>query len=103
MLRLSGAACIAAALRYNARRQPSRPMISMPQALREYVFTGCESSITFSQMPSGLAARDWIVITGQAGGRQVQLAIMKKEGLPDVSQALVGTGVTLVLAAQKST
>lgn len=39
----------------------------MPQALREYVFTGCESSITLSQMPSGLAARDWIVITGQAG------------------------------------
>jgi hypothetical protein len=73
-------------------------MISMPQALREYVFTGCESSIAFSQMPSGLAARDWIVITGQAGGRQVQLAITKKEGLPDIWQALVGTGVTLVLA-----
>jgi hypothetical protein len=77
-------------------------MISMPQALREYVFTGCESSMTFSQMPSGLAARDWIVITGQAGGRQVQLAITNKERLPDIWQALVGTGITPVLAAQKS-
>jgi len=75
-------------------------MISMPQALREYAFSGCESSITLSQMPSGLAARDWIVITGQAAGRQVQLAITKKEGLPGIWQALIGTGVTLVLAAQ---
>jgi len=75
-------------------------MISMPQALREYAFSGCESSITLSQMPSGLAARDWIVITGQAAGRQVQLAITKKEGLPEIWQALAGTGVTLLLAAQ---
>jgi hypothetical protein len=67
-------------------------MISMPQALSEYVFAGCESSITFSQMPSGLAERDWIVITGQAGGRQVQLAITKKDALPDIWQALVEAG-----------
>jgi MinD-like ATPase involved in chromosome partitioning or flagellar assembly len=64
-------------------------MIPIPQALREYVFTGCESSIAFSQMLSGLAARDWIVVTGQEPA--------------DIWQALVGTGVTLVLAAQKST
>lgn len=73
-------------------------MISLPQALRQYVFTGRESSIAFSQTPSRLAERDWIVITGQAGGRPIQLAITKKEGLPDIWQALVGTGVTLLLA-----
>jgi hypothetical protein len=78
-------------------------MISMPQALREYVFAGCESSIALSQMPSGLAAGEWIVITGQVGGRQVQLAITKKEELPDIWQALAGTGVTPLLATQKST
>jgi hypothetical protein len=67
-------------------------MISMPQALREFVFTGRDSSIAFSQAPSRLAERDWIVITGEAGGRQVQLAITKKEGLREVWQALAGTG-----------
>ena len=67
-------------------------MISMPQALREYVFTGRESSIAISQAPSRLAERDWIIITGQAGGRQVQIAITKKEGLPEIWQALAGTG-----------
>lgn len=74
-------------------------MISMPQALREYVFTGRESSIAISQAPSRLAERDWIIITGQAGGRQVQIAITKKEGLPEIWQALAGTGVTLVPAS----
>jgi hypothetical protein len=67
-------------------------MISMPQALREFVFTGRESSIAFSQAPSRLAERDWIIITGQAGGRPVQIAITKKEGLPEIWQALAGTG-----------
>jgi hypothetical protein len=71
-------------------------MISMPQALREYVFTGRESSIAISQTPSGLARRDWIIITGQADGRQVQIAITKKEGLPEIWQALAGTGAALV-------
>lgn len=67
-------------------------MISMPQALREFVFTGRESSIAISQAPSRLAQYDWIIITGQAGGRQVQIAITKKEGLPEIWQALAGTG-----------
>jgi len=72
-------------------------MISMPQALREYVFSGHESSIAISQAPSGLAKRDWIIITGQVEGRQVQIAITKKEGLPEIWQALAGTGAALVL------
>jgi hypothetical protein len=68
-------------------------MISVPQAhLHEFVFTGRESSIRFSQAPSRLVQRDWIVITGQAGGCPVELAITKKAGLPDIWQALAGTG-----------
>lgn len=70
-------------------------MISMPQALREYVFTGRESSIAISRAPSRLAERDWIIITGQAGRGQLQIAITKKEGLQEIWQALAGTGVTL--------
>jgi hypothetical protein len=65
-------------------------MISLPS--REFVFTGRESSIAFSQARSRLAKRDWIVITGEAGGRQVQLAITKKSGLLEIWQALAGTG-----------
>jgi hypothetical protein len=67
-------------------------MISSPQALREFVFTGRESSIRFSQAPSRLVQRDWIIITGPVSGRQEQLAITKKAGLPDIWQALAGTG-----------
>ena len=70
-------------------------IVSAPQALREFVFTGRESSIAFAQMPSGLAIRDWIVITGQADGRQVQLAITQ-DNLPNIWQALAGTGAALV-------
>jgi hypothetical protein len=66
--------------------------------LREYVFTGRESSIALSQAPSLLINRDWIVITRQAGGRQVRLAITRGN-LPEVWQALAGTGVTLGSAA----
>ena len=70
-------------------------MVSAPQALREFVFTGRESSIAFTRMPSRLLDRDWIVIAGQAGGRQVQLAITQ-DNLLDVWQALAGTGAALV-------
>lgn len=70
-------------------------MISAPQALREYVFTGGEASIAVSQAPSRRHVRDWIVITEQPGGRQVQLAITH-DNLPDVWQALAGTGATLL-------
>ena len=70
-------------------------MVSAPQALREFVFTGRESSISITRIPSRLADRDWIVIAGQAGGRQVQLAITQ-DNLLDVWQALAGTGAALV-------
>jgi hypothetical protein len=71
-------------------------MISMPQALREFAFSGRESSIALSQAPSRLTQRDWIIITGQAGDRQVQLAITRKENLPEIWQALAGTGAAPV-------
>jgi hypothetical protein len=68
-------------------------MISAPQALREFVFRGPESSIAFDQ---AVNSDDCIMITGQADGRQVQLAITG-DTLQDVWQALAGTGATLVL------
>jgi hypothetical protein len=71
-------------------------MVSTPQALREFVFRGCQSSIAFSQAPSGVVDRDWIVITGQADGRQVQLAITQ-DNLLEVWRALAGTGAALAL------
>jgi hypothetical protein len=73
-------------------------MVSAPQALRDIVFTGYESSVALSQAPSRVADRDWIVITGRAGGRLVQLAITR-DNLPEVWQALAGTGVTLLPTA----
>ncbi len=71
-------------------------MISLPQALREFVFTGRESSVRYSQAPSRLAQRDWIVITGYMGGREVQLAVTKNAGMPEIWQALAGTGAAQV-------
>lgn len=72
-------------------------MVSAPQALREYVFTGRDSSIALSQGPSRIVNRDWIVITRRGGGRQLRLAITG-DNLPVVWQALAGTGVTLAPA-----
>jgi hypothetical protein len=66
-------------------------IVSAPRALREYVFRGCECSIAFSQAPSRFVNRDCIVITGQARGRQVKLAI-SHDNLLEVWQALAGTG-----------
>jgi hypothetical protein len=68
-------------------------IVSAPNALRESVFRGCECSIAFSQAPSRFVNRNWIVITGQARGRQVQLAIWH-DNLLEVWQALAGTGAT---------
>ena len=68
-------------------------MISAPQALREFVFRGPESSITFGQ---AVDPDDCIMIIGQAGGRQVELAITG-DNLRDIWQALAGTGAALVL------
>jgi hypothetical protein len=64
-----------------------------PNAFKEYVFRGSECSIAFSQEPSSVfVTRNWIVITGLAAGRQVQLAI-SNDNLMDIWQALTGTGV----------
>ena len=68
-------------------------MISAPQALREFVFRGPESSITFGQ---AVDPDDCIMIIGQADGRQVELAITG-DNLRDIWQALAGTGAALVL------
>ena len=73
-------------------------MVSAPQALSEFVFRGSESSIAFGQVVN---PDDCIMITGQAGGRQVQLAITGGN-LPDIWQALAGTGAAHVLRVVKS-
>jgi hypothetical protein len=66
-------------------------LLRVPPALREFVFRGGECSIAFSQAPSRLVKCDWIVVTGQVGGRQVQLAI-SNDNLQDLWQTLAGTG-----------
>ena len=73
-------------------------MVSAPQSLSEFVFRGSESSIVFGQ---AVNPGDCIMITGQAGGRQVQLAITG-DNLPDIWQALAGTGAALVLRVVNS-
>lgn len=73
-------------------------MVSSPQALSEFVFRGSESSIAFGQAWN---PDDCIMITGQAGGRQVQLAITGGN-LPDIWQALAGTGAAFVLRVVNS-
>jgi hypothetical protein len=50
-------------------------LVSAPQALREYVVTGRDTSIALSQAPSRIVNRDWIVVTRQHGDRQLRLAI----------------------------
>jgi hypothetical protein len=75
---------------------PDAFMVSAPQALREFVFTGRESSITWTRSPSRRVHRDWIVITGPADdGGQVKIAITQ-DNLPDIWQALAGTGAALL-------
>ena len=73
-------------------------MVSAPQALREFVFSGPESSIAFGQ---AVNSGDCIMITGQAGGRQVQLAITG-DNLPDIWRALAATGAALMLRVVNS-
>jgi hypothetical protein len=72
-------------------------IVLAPLALREFVFAGQESSIAFIRMASRLVDLDWIVITGQAGGRQVQIAITQ-DNLMDVWAALAATGAAHVAA-----
>jgi hypothetical protein len=72
-------------------------MVSAPLAGREFVFTGRDSSIALSRAPSQIVTRDWIVVTRQDGDRQLRLAITR-DNLPEVWQALAGTGVTLAPA-----
>ena len=73
-------------------------MVSAPQVLREFVFRGPESSVVFGQ---AVNPDDCIMITWQAGGRQVQLAITGGD-LPDIWQALAATGAALVLRVVNS-
>jgi hypothetical protein len=72
-------------------------MVSAPLAGRQFLFRGRDSSIALSQAPSRIVTRDWIVITRQDGDRQLRLAITR-DNLPEVWQALAGTGVTLAPA-----
>ena len=74
-------------------------LVSAPLAGRQFVFTGCEVSIALSQAPSRVVRRDWIVITGQAGGRTVRLAIAPGN-LPQAWQALAGTGAAQAPAGE---
>jgi Domain of unknown function (DUF4328) len=69
-------------------------MVSAPRALKQFAFRGCECSIGFTRLPSRPADRDWIVITGQSGGRLVQLAITN-HNLPATWQALAAAGASL--------
>lgn len=66
--------------------------VSASLASREFTFTGSDSSIALSQAPSRVVSRDWIVITRNDGNRQIRLAITR-DNLPEVWQALAGTGV----------
>jgi hypothetical protein len=68
-------------------------MISAPQALREFIFVGTESSIAFGR---AVNPDDCIMITGEAGGRQIQLAITGKN-LQGIWRALAATGVAVML------
>jgi hypothetical protein len=72
-------------------------MVSAPQALREFVFIGRDTSIALSRAPSGVADREWIVITRRGGGREQRVAITA-DNLSAVWQALAGTGATPTLA-----
>ncbi|HUC26845.1 MAG TPA: hypothetical protein VMA73_29455 [Streptosporangiaceae bacterium] len=67
-------------------------IFSAPNALKEYAFRGHDCSIAYSQAPSKFVTRDWIIITGQAGRRPVQLAI-SDDNLPEIWQALTDAGV----------
>jgi hypothetical protein len=66
-------------------------VVSAPLAMREFVFTGRDSSIAVSRAPSRVVTRDWIVITPRGGGRPLAIASDK---LPEVWQALAATGAT---------
>ena len=70
-------------------------IISNPQGFREYAFRGSGTSMMVTQAPSGWDVRDWIVLTAQIAGRQRQIAITRDD-LPEVWQALAGTGVTVM-------
>jgi hypothetical protein len=66
-------------------------IFSAPRAFGECAFRGTECSIKVSRAPARFGDRDWIVITGQDGGRRVQLGISHRN-LMAVWQALAATG-----------
>lgn len=70
-------------------------VISVPWSVRDDVFTGSDSVIEFRHVPYRAAGRDLIIVTGQRGTRQVQVAIRRKGALPEIWQALAGTGARI--------
>jgi hypothetical protein len=75
---------------------PDAFIFSAPNSLKEYVFRGSDYTIAFSEAPSRFVKRDWIVITGQSGGRNIQLAVSHREKLHEIWQALARTGAAPV-------
>jgi hypothetical protein len=66
-------------------------IFSAPRAFGDCAFRGSECSIKVSRAPVRFGGRDWIIVTGQDGGRRVQLAISHRD-LMNVWQALAATG-----------
>jgi hypothetical protein len=64
----------------------------------EYYFEARETTVGVSRLRSPIYRSDWIVVTGQQTGREIQLAIMKKNGheLHAIWSALVGAGAVPV-------
>lgn len=61
----------------------------------EYYFKARETTIRVTKAPSGILKRDWIVVTGQRLGQEIQLAIAQstyRGGIPDAWNALVRAG-----------
>jgi hypothetical protein len=74
---------------------PDAFIISASQALREFVFTGPGSSIELARLRFGLSVRDCIIVTGNTGNGNVQLAIAQNN-LPEIWHALAATGATIL-------
>jgi len=72
--------------------------VSAPQSSRQFAFTRSDSSLALSRAPSRVVTRDWIVITRLDRDRPLQLAITS-DNLPEVWQALAGTGAALAPAS----
>ncbi len=61
----------------------------------EYYFKARETTIRVTRAPSGILKRDWIVVTGQRLGQEIQLAIAQstyRGGILDAWNALLRAG-----------